>query len=152
MIVIDVGCARYGDIYSLERLSVLFRPDQLYGMDPVETEHPGTPNTTILKVAAWLWDGEINFQRNGTQSQTVFGGEFERVPCIDLVRFINQFSGDIILKMDAEGAEWVLLPHLMQHGADKRLVLALVEWHGNDDPERERIEDEFACPIEEWRW
>src|SRR5262245_49585252 len=33
-IVIDVGCARYGGDYSIERLIEKFDPDALYGFDP----------------------------------------------------------------------------------------------------------------------
>lgn len=40
------------------------------------------------------------------------------------------FKGDdLILKMDAEGAEYVLLPYLQETSTDTFLRLAWVEWH-----------------------
>jgi hypothetical protein len=93
--------------------------------------------------------------------------------CFDLANFIAELdisAHQIILKMDAEGAEYTLLPHLAERGVDVRLKLAIVEWHceecglGGNGRHRENctadkqwwterrngIEDLMRCEMAEW--
>jgi hypothetical protein len=172
-IVIDVGCARYGNDYSIERLIEEFHPAIIYGFDPNQgrDEYPWTPNPPgmgptgpthataihIEKKAAWIYDGEIGFQSDGLNSWVTEMNGAPRVPCFDLARFISEEmpyyepSHEIILKIDAEGAEYDLLRHLISRGADKLLKLAWVEWH-QPDRGRAEIEQEIACELMEWNW
>lgn len=168
MIVIDVGCARYGNDYSIERLLEEFKPDYLYGFDPgweKDMFWPAAdldPKTIIhiQKTAAWIYHGEIGFQSDGLNSWVTEMNGAPQVPCFDLAEFLFDVSGvrvddgkpvEVVLKIDAEGSEYDLLRHLINKGADKLLKLAWVEWH---EPDRGRaaIEAEIACPLEEWRW
>lgn len=170
MIVIDIGCARYGNDYSIERLIEEFHPSIIYGFDPNQgpDEYPWLPNppagptgpTTatsivIKKKAAWIFDGEIGFQSDGLNSWVTDMNGAPRVPCFDLANFIfDIFIGkkhEIVLKIDAEGSEYDLLRHLISREADKLLKLAWVEWH-EPDRGRAQIEAEISCPLEEWRW
>lgn len=172
MIVIDVGCARYGNDYSIERLIEEFHPSVIYGFDPNQgpDEYPHPPNpldaptgptsgtsVVIEKKAAWIYDGEIGFQSDGLNSWVTEMNGAPKVPCFDLARFILEEMPyyepphEIILKIDAEGSEYDLLRHLIAKGADKLLKLAWVEWH-EPDRGRAQIEAEISCPLEEWRW
>lgn len=175
MIVIDVGCAFWGGDVSVPHLVEEFRPKILYGFDPGlpasvnEFTDDGT-ELKLVRAAAWTYDGEIGFRVNG------LGGQVDehamKFPCISLAGFINDLPDDeaIVLKMDAEGAEYTLIPHLVARDADLRLTLARVEWHcefcgiggnGRHRPEctadkdwwlerRENIEGLLRCPTEEW--
>jgi FkbM family methyltransferase len=159
VIVIDVGCARYGGDYSIERLIDEFQPHRLIGYDP----HPSTADlldqfdrdvpVTIYEAAAWTYDGMIGYVPDGLNSWVTDRADAEQVPCIDLARVIHELDDQIILKIDAEGAEYKLLNHLHVQRADEKLELAWVEWHG-DPPDRERVRLEriLRCPVEEWRW
>jgi FkbM family methyltransferase len=160
-IVIDVGCARYGADYSIERLIEEFHPYVLYGFDPAWKadmfEPPVDLQTTvhISTEAAWTHDGHVNFRAAGLSGQVTSSGP--EVPCIDLARFIRELgTQDIVLKMDAEGSEYELLDHLIATGSDTFLKLAWIEWHpfGVEHPDRRRrnIEAEIACELTEWRW
>lgn len=171
-IVIDIGCARYGGDYSIERLIEEFEPDLLYGFDPNWSadmfDPPDDLKTSIVvsNEIAWTYDGTIGFHTDGLNSWvTELRGAEER-PCFDLSDFIigqykityDRVDGDferdeteIILKIDAEGSEYDLLRHLINKGSDKLLSLAWVEWH-QPDRGREQIEREIRCEITEWRW
>jgi len=167
VIVIDVGCARYGGDYSIERLIEEFKPDVIYGFDPNQgpdeypwSSHPAdgptgpTKATSIIieKKAAWIYDGEIGFRSDSLNSWVTELKGAPQVPCFDLARFIVELdTNDIVLKIDAEGSEYDLLRHLIARRADALLKLAWVEWH---EPDRGRatIESEIACEIQEWRW
>lgn len=173
-VVIDIGCAKWGGDESIPYLVETFEPSILYGFDPgAEPPFAWKVGETVVQVnqwAAWTYDGTIGFK------VARLGGHVEddapSYPCFDLARFINELTDDqpIVLKMDAEGAEYVLLPHLCQHDADLRLELALVEWHcehcglGGNGRHRENcradrdwwqqrrtsVEDEMRCTMEEW--
>ena len=162
MVVIDVGCGRYGDYYSLERLLDEFNPDIIYGFDP--QPHGGlrdwlpaqTPDDSaiinIQRKAAWIADGEIGFREQGAGSWVTDSDDAPRVPSVDLARFIAGLPySPIVLKLDCEGSEYDLLRHLMNTRTDKRLELAIVEWH-DPDRGREFIESNIACRIDQWHW
>src|SRR5213596_3219310 len=99
MIVIDVGCARYGGDYSIERLVEEFHPDVLYGLDPNPAVHTGMPKkeylsavaattVTVERAAAWTYDGEIGYVEAGLGSWVTLNPLKPRVPCVDLARLV----------------------------------------------------------------
>jgi len=175
-VVIDVGCAKYGGDYSIERLLEEFNPQILHGFDPAWQADMFDPPEDLQAVvhvsneAAWTHDGKVRFTVGGLGGQVTSTGP--ELPCIDLARVvIEQYSvryerdkgndwtrneTGIVLKMDAEGSEYELLDHLIEAGADKLLKLAWIEWHpfGVKNPAMRRkwIEDNIACEITEWRW
>ena len=189
IVVIDVGCARYGGDYSIERLIEEFKPDMVYGFDPNEEIVASVPegservNATrwltpegvggaLEKKAAWIYDGVVGFSGSGLGGHIELGGM--KVPCFDLAHLIAdkwkvayerdhrdfvREETEIILKIDAEGAEYELLEHLIETGSDGLLKLAWVEWHppgaavnSRPDKRREAIEERITCEMHEWRW
>jgi hypothetical protein len=176
-IVIDVGCARYGGDFSVERLIDMYRPNMLIGYDPNPAvdgtyPQPGPAHGCVVYLrqeAAWIWDGEVRYQEDGLNSWVSDDVLAPMVPCVDLARVVMDMpDGPVILKIDAEKSEYALLPHLIERRADRRLDRLIVEWHclrcgrgggthrpdcPQPDPiERERIERSLVCPVEEWNW
>jgi len=179
MIVIDVGCGRYGGDYSIERLIEEYQPTRLYGFDPSMegaraaafwlpagaapareygfiVRGDGDRRDTLVTIsvtAAWTHDGEVRFMEDGLNGQVGDAEHWPLVPCFDLAHFIDELPNEeLVLKLDAEGAEYELLEHLIERSADARLALVLVEWHGGDAVRRRMIEEALTCPVEEWRW
>lgn len=170
-VVIDVGCARYGGDFSIERLIEEFQPDFLYGFDPNWDVTMFTPwdglrcMVDITTAAAWTYDGEIGFIPNGLGSSLSYEAG-RKAPCVDLarwmwedmpaVRLTDGHRHKVVLKVDAEGSEYELLEHLIEQGADELLSLAWIEWHpfGAKNPAMRRkwIEDHMRCEVVEWRW
>jgi hypothetical protein len=174
MIVVDVGCAPWGGDVSVPHLLEEFHPKVLYGFDPGLPERSNyfTEDGTeviLAREAAWTFDGTIGFRVGG------LGGQVDehalKYPCVDLAGFINGLAEDeIVLKIDAEGAEYTLIPHLRAKDADLRLKLCRIEWHcefcgigGNGRhreectvdrdwwiERRERTEQMLRCPTDEW--
>lgn len=176
-VVIDIGCARYGGDYSIERLVEEFSPDMIYGFDPnaelVASAPEGAervnenrwllPNGTGLMLeqkAAWTYDGEIGYRSESLNSWITEAVDAPRVECFDLAKFIVELSEfaawGIVLKCDAEGSEYDLLDHLIATRADALLKLAWVEFHPklipNAQQRRRTIEERIACELQEWRW
>lgn len=133
VIVIDLGCAPHGADASIEPLLARFSPGVLYGFDPL-IGHPRTALVGDTRVdlepkAAWTHDGFLGFVDQGIRSR-VYEFEAGTVPCFDLAAFVRSFQGEeIVLKMDIEGAEYELVPHLCDTRTDELLSLLLVEWH-----------------------
>lgn len=172
MIVIDVGCAAYGGDSSIPYLIEEFGPSLLIGLDPAartEFYEIGETQVSVIRVAAWVFNGEIGFTEAGLRGHVDPGGPLMR--CLDLSSFIMGAFDDpeIVLKMDAEGAEYVLLPHLRDTVADEHLKLAWVEWHcpscgtgwftaddlcpacGHHEPgKRSDLEASMRCEMHQW--
>lgn len=168
MIVIDVGCAKYGGDESIPYLIEEFRPATLYGFDPSSSveddEYPyewsgrdGWTNVVIRNAAAWTHPHGVHFDGQGLGGHVVPSGG-RRVESVDLASFITTLPADeLVLKMDAEGAEYELLPYLISEGIDLRIKLAWVEWHpfgpaGRDKlvVYRRNIEASIRCELVEW--
>jgi len=162
VIVIDVGCARYGGDHSIERLIEWYHPNQLIGYDPGWTNDMLTEAAAgaivVYAWAAWTYDGEVRWLADGLNSQVGDAEHWALVPCVDLARVIRELPDEeeVILKIDAEGAEYDLLEHLLATGAIHRLSRLLIEWHPTGQgPRRRAIEDglrKAEIVTEQWRW
>ena len=177
MIVVDVGCARYGGDYSLERLIEEFKPRLVYGFDPSneivatagdtwsrmspEKLHYVTPAGVIVileQKAAWTFDGEVPFLFDTLGGCITGRSDQAKVECFELARFIKELpdEDELVLKMDCEGSEYEVLEHLMSKGVDERISFLWIEWHdfGVLDPteRRKSIERRLRCQMDEWRW
>lgn len=150
VIVVDVGCADHS-AKSVEYLIGRFHPDEFVGFDPYPGIKPadyweGTTHVRISNEAAWTHDGEIDYTVDGDCSHVGEGPL--TVPCFDLAALLATYEAGTILKIDAEGAEYELLPHLIATGEDKRLGLLLIEWHFDDHG----LTEQLSCPIEMWEF
>lgn len=144
--MVDLGCAPHGTDISVQPLIERFHPRVLYGFDPLQrdviAEQDGT-RVVLSPRAAWTHDGYVGIVEDGIRTQ-VFESEAGCVPCFDLARFLSELPDEeIVLKLDVEGGEYELLPHLHATCVDERVSLCLVEWHGEG-----RVA--LRCPIEEW--
>jgi hypothetical protein len=130
VIVIDVGCAKYGGDESIPYLIEEFSPRVLYGFDPAcesTTYHVGDTLVVTQPWAAWTEDTMVGFVHEGLRGRVKKGGK--ETVAFDLSKLILDFDDDIVLKLDCEGAEYTLLPHLRDTDADLRLKLIWCEWH-----------------------
>src|SRR5262245_65387634 len=99
MIVIDAGCQRYGNDYSLERLVEEFHPNLLFAFDPnlsdifeerIDEDFDfGRTNVVFNTAAVHTYDGEIGFVRDGLGSWTTTNPEARQVRCIYIAKFIR---------------------------------------------------------------
>jgi FkbM family methyltransferase len=166
--VVDLGCAQYGEEFSLGHLIRRFNPDMVFGFDPaIETEglHRlfGT-NTLLSRKAAWIYGGNLQFAAAGLDGTVVrakdrrgeWNHEVRRVECFNFAAWLRALPQcELIVKMDIEGAEFAILEHVHQLKADARIETLLVEWHDRWMPAsyagiRQRLERKLRCSIEDW--
>lgn len=157
MIAIDVGAAQHRDeITSVERIVERFHPPTLYAFDPLASPYPPRIDHTrvvTVRAAVWTHDGSLRFSLEGTRSRIAAAGT--EVRCIGLSRFIrDQEDTDVVLKIDAEGAEYALLEQLAQEHLDRWIRVAWVEWHpethDGDRSREQRLKNELVCKVEDW--
>ncbi len=153
MIVVDIGCATRAGDRSIVPLLERFNPDVFYGFDPglkgdEDSDEQFSENRIVLShKAAWVYDGLVGFEvagNDGIESHVQDYDPPDAVPCFDLATFIADQPEPVVLKLDCEGAEHVLLPHLIETGAIGNVRLLLVEFHGPYTGPK------FSCPWEVW--
>lgn len=117
------------------------------------------PNVHLHHAAVGSQDGTVTLMRStrfaddpiaATVSSTIVSGKRDtdleghealEVPLVNLARFIRrvQKHGQVrLLKMDVEGEELTLLPHLAKRGALDVINCTLVETHQRKFPEKRR--------------
>ncbi len=145
--VIDVGCASYGTD-SVAALLEMFAPLELHGYEPgvgpgvrlpAERLVNGT-QVLVHRQAAWTFDGRVRFRDDDSGGRVDPTGE-RGVSCVDLARVILGFPSPVVLKLDCEGGEYELIPHLVATGADRNVAVWLIEWHP----------DPISVPFD-WEW
>lgn len=152
MIVVDLGCATYGGADSIGYLIDTYKPSWLYGFDPQGETGRGWGDVAVdgvqcifTRKAAWTYDGNVEFRVAENASGVEYGQPY--VACFDLAKFVLRQGGVDVLKLDVEGAEYPLLEHLINTGADEHVGLILVEWHRGED---RLLVNQLHCPVEEW--
>lgn len=96
------------------------------------------PNLVIHETAVWVSDGnQTLYLPKQILSGTLMTGkknlpiiETLEVPTIDLGAWLLSLPPDpVVLKMDIEGAEYQVLPHLLDNGALRQVIELQVEFH-----------------------
>jgi len=162
-IVVDLGCCSYAKGNrvedSIQTLVRRFKPALLFGFDP----HPSLKEavgkvygTTVItsRRAAWTYDGTASLTVNG--NCTHVGADEDAAPVDEVQVFDLAAWVRLLPEIDAEGAEYVLLPHLIEHDLMGRFSRVLVEWHTGElangyESERETILAGIEAPTEEWQ-
>ena len=151
MIVIDVGAATHGRD-SIAILNEMYHPQVIWAFDPHPyldgPAHVNGVSVIRYRKAAWTYSGTVAWTDQGSRSHV--GGK-SRVECFSLASLIESINPPVVLKLDVEGAEFVLLRHLIKRGVDERLHELWVEWHSPDQG-RAEIEAAIRCPLKEWPW
>lgn len=123
----------------------------------------------LINKAVWIYDGTVDFfQFDGMtaagssliekKAKFTSGGitkyQKRNVECINLARHIFSLNAEIILKMDIEGAEYAILPHLIDSGALNKVSSLYIEWHytrcGVSKDEHDNLLSKINIPIYEW--
>lgn len=159
MIIVDVGCKGHEDEESIGPLIRAFKPRILYGFDP----HPQLVNreeeidgcvVVTRRIAAWTHDGRMPLYVKSSITgidETGLRGKTDLVQCFNLVGFLEDVCADevvfaggeqVVLKIDAEGAEYPLLQAIHDRGVDRCLSMVLVEWHPEETAHGYYVEPE----------
>jgi FkbM family methyltransferase len=141
----------------------------IYSFEPDPSFNQFCPD--LINKALWDTDGFINFYKyrlSGASSLlksradriTSEKGQLIQVESIDLDKFIRyNFSVDdyIILKLDVEGAEYTILPHLLKSGTFSYIKKLYLEWHNHRvgvldsvDKELEKQIRDLGIDVEIW--
>lgn len=89
----------------------------------------GQTTGVLSSSAGWVYDGIVNFDAGGSTGKVSPDGS--PTGATDLLRIIRSVDGEksVVLKLDAEGAEYVILPKIISEGLAPKLERLLVEWH-----------------------
>jgi len=171
-IVVDLGCCGYernGKLEdSIQTLIKRFKPAVLFGFDP----HPALREavgqvygTTVVTTRRAAWtsgsDNGLGLMVQGNCTHVVptrpRGNGLEWAHTFDIADWVRALPDvNIVLKVDIEGAEYVILPHLIEQGLMHRFSRLLVEWHTGElangyESDRASILAGIECEVEEWQ-
>jgi FkbM family methyltransferase len=162
-VVVDLGCHPHPEHRGASQDSIMaligrFAPSALYGFDPhpdhvEQRRYVGRTAVVTKRRAAWIYDGVVAYDPSPDRPLSAHVGDGPTsVPCFDLAAWLRGRS--VVVKMDVEGAEYRILEHLIENGADGNVERLLVEWHPDRQPagtlDRPMLEGAFTCPVEEW--
>lgn len=169
-VFLDLG-THYGEGLAkfVTRLGIT-REWQVHAYEPNPTIHqPAMPSWVNLhREAISVANGTAKFQRYGARGDSGgsslildFGdkfGEPVEVTTVDILDVLQPFSNDdIYIKLDIEGAEYVVLDRMLSSPVLNRIRLLSVEWHDRfligKDEEHARLVAEFTkrgVNLEEW--
>jgi FkbM family methyltransferase len=159
VIVVDVGCAPQGSEESIPQLIDRFNPSVLFGFDPHPKTIEGTEQiggTTVITRQAAMWTSRgrvrLAIPEDARCTGITDSPDGVEVDAVDFVDFLEALPpGEVVVKLDCEGAEYPLLTYLAERGADSRLQLLVVEWHhGGFARGWETDKPALSCPVEEW--
>lgn len=116
--------------------------EPLFGLEEYFSQYREYSNFTFHNKAVWINDGNVNFypstQWNWGSSVIKEKNNVSKtpieVPSIDISRWIQEnFSIDdfIIFKMDIEGGEYDLIPHLLKNNTFKYINELYIEFHNH---------------------
>ena len=95
----------------------------------------------LIEKAAWVTDGFVRYYYGMSDGGTLYSTKrtgninvdvYSEVPAIDIAKFImDNFTKDdyIIIKMNCEGAEYDIIPHLQKHGLISWIDRWYIQWH-----------------------
>ena len=95
---------------------------------------------TLIEKAAWTYNGKVNYYYGMDDGGTMYAtkktghinpANYYEVDCIDLAEFIrDNFEGNyIILKLNCEGGEYQIIPHLQKNGLIGWVDKFYIQWH-----------------------
>lgn len=114
----------------------------------------------LIKGCAWTYDGTIKLYTGLPESNSVYSSKttgginknrFIWVKCFDLAKFIRKDDYTII-KMNCEGAEYDLIPHLKNSGVLGWVNEWYVQWHWHKIGLSKEKHDKISGMIESKPW
>lgn len=108
------------------------------------------------RIAAWTHNGFVSYNEADISSGVVPEGySSAAVPCFDLVAWMKTLpmpDEEVILKIDAEGAEFPLMWALYDNAIDLLLKEVLIDYHPEENANGWYRKDRapLRCPTEDW--
>ncbi len=106
----------------------------------------GDRDTKVIAAAAWRADGKIGFRSSGGDDGSIDHSSSDQVEAVDLGRYL--YSTVDYLKIDIEGAEFEVLPHLASTGALQRVNRLGIEIHHWNLPTPPRFHELFQILVD----
>ncbi len=153
------------DYYKDHDLKIDSFEPQLENFEVLEDKYGDEEFVTLYNNAVWKLDEIKRFYPQNWGARTgssLIEGKYStdplvsvKVECLDLANWIKENTipdAHTILKIDIEGAEYDVIPHLLENNIQDVIDEWLIEWHGatktpNFDP---NVEVEFHNKVSNW--
>lgn len=115
----------------------------------------------VIPKAAWIYDGTVKYyfpSRGTLAGGSLYGNKitgsiniynFYEVDCVDIRKFIEDLKTDyIVIKMNCEGAEYEIIPHIKDLKIDKYYI----QWHWDKIGLSKAKHDEVSKMVKWYPW
>ena len=141
-----------------------FEP-QVENFEVIEDLYGDKENIAIHNLAVWTRDEKKTFYPQIWGARTgssLVEGKYSTDPnvkvevdCIDLAKWVkenNIIDAHTILKIDIEGAEYDIIPHLLEAGIQDLVDEWFIEWHGQTKTPNynKAVEENFTNIVPDW--
>lgn len=145
-IFIDAGAYNGDSIDAFKKIRSDWNEFEIHAFEanPELSKHFSGKDINFYNKAVWIEDGEVDFFIGGddngsTLVETKTSGRVNydnpvKVEGIDIDRWIKEnfsLADKLILKMDIEGGEFEVIPHMIKNGSIKYINEMWVEMHAN---------------------
>jgi FkbM family methyltransferase len=111
---IGLSSIRFKQQYPLAQIHAFEPDDNIFDILKTNINNFGLTDVHVHKDAVWTKDEELSFASEGADGGKISSndGATKKVNAVDFKRYLNMFERIHFLKIDIEGAETELLPHI----------------------------------------
>lgn len=156
--------------YSVRVFRQLYDPHSEYFIfsfeaNPIHHKHfLGIDKHVFYGDAVWIEDVEKEFFIDRTKKKASSSlikekitGNLDKenpiiVRCVDIDRWIKEHivkQDEVVLKLDIEGAEYSVLPHMIKNGSIDYIDRLFIEWHWNKVGISQRVHNDLVKQIKD---
>jgi len=119
--------------YPLAEIHAFEPDDHIFNILSDNINNYSLKHVTLHNQAVWIKDEELSFESEGADGGKIShdSDQSKKVDAIDFARFLNRFEHVNFLKIDIEGAETKILPHIQ--GELYKVDNIFVEFHSFND-------------------
>lgn len=136
MIYLDCGFWQGRALEIYQEIGLIDKTWDIYAFEPNPTldveadiKKIGLP-VKFIKKAVWIDDKGVDFLVSGRPDAARISSEGNPVDSIDFSKFVSELPNEFtVCNMDIEGAEFAVLPQMIQDGSIDKINLLEIEFH-----------------------
>lgn len=136
-VIIDLGanigmsCLFFSSIFPQSKIYAFEADPHIFNYLHRNLNNNHVANVTLYNQAVWVEDTHLKFQSTGTDAGHINDkiNHGELVKAVDISNFLDKFDEIELLKIDIEGAENQVFPHIASHLSKVKQIV--VEYHSS---------------------
>ncbi len=124
---IGLAAVYYKSIYPNAKVFCIEADQEIAKICEENIQNNRLTNVEVIAKAAWIHDDGVSFSSDGADGGTISAEANNKIPSLDLKKYLESFDVIDFLKIDIEGAEKIVVPHCAD--AFKNISNVFLEYH-----------------------